>query len=77
VKSDINPCSARFLYQSVMIKGKAVIVNGDGERLLALRSLMEKYQPERGYGEFLPEKLAVTAVVRIDIEEITGKEDVG
>ena len=77
VKSDINPCSAKYLYRSVMIKGKAVVVDDDTERLLALKSLMEKYQPEGGYGEFLPEKLAITAVVRIDIEEITGKEDIG
>jgi uncharacterized protein len=75
VRGDINPCSARYLYQSVIIKGKAVIVADDGESLLALKSLMEKYQPEGGYGEFLPEKLAITAIVRIDIGEITGKED--
>jgi uncharacterized protein len=77
VKSDINPCSAKYLYRSVMIKGMAAIVSDDGERLLALRSLMEKYQPQGGYGEFLPEKFKITAVVRIDIEEITGKEDLG
>lgn len=77
VKSGINPCSAKYLYRSLMIRGKAAIVDDEGERLLALRSLMEKYQPERGYGEFLPEKLKITAVIRIDIEEITGKEDVG
>jgi nitroimidazol reductase NimA-like FMN-containing flavoprotein (pyridoxamine 5'-phosphate oxidase superfamily) len=75
-KGDINPCSARYLYQSVIIKGKAVIVADDGERLLALKSLMEKYQPEGGYGAFLPEKLAITAIVRIDAEERTGKEDI-
>ncbi|MCK7471268.1 MAG: pyridoxamine 5'-phosphate oxidase family protein [Desulfomicrobium escambiense] len=54
VKSDINPCSAKYLYRSVMIKGKAVVVDDDNEKLLALKSLMEKYQPEGGYGEFLP-----------------------
>jgi hypothetical protein len=77
VKSGNNPCSAKYLYRSIMIRGKAVIVSDDGERLLALRSLMEKYQPEGGYGEFLTEKLNITAVVRIGIEEITGKEDIG
>lgn len=77
VKSGNNPCSAKFLYRSAMIRGKAAIVTDDKERLLALRSLMEKYQPEGGYGEFLAEKLRITAVVRIDIEEITGKEDIG
>jgi hypothetical protein len=74
VKGDINPCSARFLYRSLMIKGRAAIVNDDAEKLLTLKLLMKKYQPEGGYGEFLPEKLNITAVVRIDIEEITGKE---
>jgi hypothetical protein len=77
VKSDINPCSAKYLYRSVMIKGKAVVVDDDAERLLVLKLLMMKYRPEGGYGEFLPEKLGITAVVRIDIEEITGKEDIG
>lgn len=38
---------------------------------------MEKYQPEGGYGEFLEEKLKITGVVRIDIEEMSGKEDLG
>ena len=43
----------------------------------ALKSLMEKYQPEGGYGEFAEEKLKITGIVRIDIEEMTGKEDLG
>jgi hypothetical protein len=77
VKSSMNPCSAKYLYQRVIIKGRASIVNDDGERLLALTSLMDKYQPQGDYGEFLPEKLNVTAVVRVDIEEMTGKEDIG
>lgn len=77
VKSNDNPCSAKYLYRSLMMRGKAAIVTDEKESLLALRSLMEKYQPEGGYRDFLPEKLNVTAVVRIDIEEVTGKEDVG
>lgn len=76
VKSDINPCSAKYLYRSIMIKGRAGIVNDEKERVLALHSLMEKYQPEGGYGAFLPEKLDITAIVCIDIEDITGKEDI-
>ena len=71
VKSDINPCSARYLYRSAVIKGRAVIVNDGTERLLALKSLMEKYQPEGGYKDFLPEKFKVTAAVRIAIEAIS------
>jgi hypothetical protein len=76
VNSDINPCSAKYLYRSVMIKGRAAIVQDEKERLHALKALLEKYQPEGGYGELLPEKLRITAVVRIDIKEVTGKEDI-
>jgi hypothetical protein len=37
---------------------------------------MEKYQPEGGYGDFLEEKLYVTGIVRIDIGEMKGKQDI-
>jgi nitroimidazol reductase NimA-like FMN-containing flavoprotein (pyridoxamine 5'-phosphate oxidase superfamily) len=46
------------------------------EKRLALRALMEKYQPEGGYGDIPAEKLAITVVIRIDIEAMTGKEDI-
>jgi len=42
-----------------------------------LRGLMEKYQPEGGYGAFSEDKLALIAVVAIEVEEMTGKEDPG
>ncbi len=75
VKAKSDPCSAFYHYRSVILKGRAVIIKDDKEKRFALQSLMEKYQPERGYGGFPVEKLAVTAVIRIDIETITGKED--
>lgn len=77
VKSLSIPCKADYLYRSVIVKGKACIVTDVDERLSALRRLMEKYQPEGGYGEFPEEKLQLTAIVRIDIEAMTGKEDLG
>ena len=57
--------------------GKAFIVEEPDEKRKALGALMEKYQPGGGYGQFLEAKLAVTAVVRIDIETVTGKQDLG
>ena len=71
------PCKADYLYRSVIIKGRAHIVSDKDERSLALQYLMTKYQPEGGYGGFPEDKLQLTAIVRIDIEEITGKEDLG
>ena len=72
-----DPCRAEYLYRSVIIKGRAHIVEDREEQLAGLRCLMEKYQPEGGYADFLSGKLEITAVVRIDIEEMIGKEDLG
>jgi nitroimidazol reductase NimA-like FMN-containing flavoprotein (pyridoxamine 5'-phosphate oxidase superfamily) len=76
VKGDQNPCSAKYLYRSVIIKGSALMCEDRGEKIHALKGLMEKYQPECGYVEFLEEKLAITEVVRIDIGEMTGKQGI-
>ena len=77
VRGDNNPCRAEYLYRSVIIRGTARIVDSREEQIFGLRCLMEKYQPGAGYGEFSDEKLGITGVVRIDIEEMTGKEDLG
>ena len=77
VKGNENPCRAEYLYRSVIIKGRAYIVEDRDERIFALKCLMKKYQPEGGYDEFLEEKLQITGIVRIDIEEMVGKEDLG
>jgi hypothetical protein len=74
VKAAGDPCGAGCLYRSVIVRGRAHVVEERDERLKALERLMEKYQPEGGYGAFPEEKLALTAVVRIDIVEMTGKE---
>ncbi|HUJ18245.1 MAG TPA: pyridoxamine 5'-phosphate oxidase family protein [Nitrospirota bacterium] len=77
VKSRGIPCRAEYLYRSVIVKGRARIVEDEAGRLFGLRLLMEKYQPEGGYGEFPDDKMKLTAIVRIDIEEMAGKEDLG
>jgi nitroimidazol reductase NimA-like FMN-containing flavoprotein (pyridoxamine 5'-phosphate oxidase superfamily) len=77
VKGNDNACRAEFLYRSVIIKGRAATVRDRGECIAVLKALMKKYQPDGGYGDFREEKLAITGVIRIDIEEMTGKEDLG
>lgn len=75
MKGGPDPCSAKYLYKSVIIKGRASVCEDREEKVHALKCLMKKYQPEGGYGDFLEEKLAITGVVRIDVLEIAGKED--
>jgi len=77
VRARIQPCEAAYLYRSVIIKGRASLVTDETERAAAFRSLMDKYQPEGGYGPYVTEKLARTGIIRIDVEEMTGKEDLG
>jgi nitroimidazol reductase NimA-like FMN-containing flavoprotein (pyridoxamine 5'-phosphate oxidase superfamily) len=77
VKAKNQPCEAAYLYRSVIIRGRASFVEDKEERLFALICLMNKYQPEGGYGDYPKDKLALTGVVRIDIEEMKGKEDLG
>lgn len=77
VKSSDSPCKAGYLYQSVIVKGRARIIEEKEKKLRVLKALMEKYQPEGGYGPFPETKLALTAVVRIIIDHISGKEDLG
>jgi len=77
VKTRSIPCTAEYLYRSVILKGRARVVEDDSERQQGLRLLMKKYQPEGGYTDFPEDKLKIAAVVRIDIEEMVGKEDLG
>ena len=75
VRGDIDPCKAAYRYQSIIILGRAHVVEDQAEQVSGLSCLMNKYQPEGGYGGFSEEKLKITGVVRIDIEEMVGKED--
>ncbi len=77
VRGEGSPCNADYRYQSVICTGRARLVEDPEEKLAALRALMEKYQPEGGYGEFPEEKVALTAVIRIDVLTMTGKQDLG
>ena len=72
--SEENPCRATYLFRSVIIRGRAQLVVGRAEKVLALDLLMDKHQPNWRSGTYSEEKLALTAVVRIDIEEMVGKE---
>jgi nitroimidazol reductase NimA-like FMN-containing flavoprotein (pyridoxamine 5'-phosphate oxidase superfamily) len=72
-----SACQATYLYRSVIVRGRATIVEERGERLLALDALMRKYQPQGGYGSYPEEKLELTCIVRVEVEDLSGKEDLG
>ena len=70
---------ADTLYISVVIKGEATIVENKEEKVLALNSLMKKYQPEGKYNPMKPEidVLNATAVIKVIPREINGKYKIG
>ncbi|OGP91521.1 MAG: hypothetical protein A2156_13305 [Deltaproteobacteria bacterium RBG_16_48_10] len=70
-------CKASFYYRSIVIKGKAALVNSRKKKMEILEKLMEKYQPEGDYEGMTEAILSKTAVVEISIEELTGKENLG
>ena len=70
-------CRSTYYYRSIIVKGNAVIVSRADKKLEILERLMEKYQPEGGYGGVTEEILKRTAVIEISIREITGKEHLG
>ena len=70
-------CRSSYYYRSIIAKGNAAIVNQRDKKLKILERLMEKYQPEGGYGGVTEEILKRTAVIEISIQEMTGKENLG
>ena len=70
---------ADTLYISVVIKGEALLVENNEEKVLALNGLMKKYQPE---GRYKPmdkdmDELDATAVIKIIPKEMNGKYKIG
>ena len=70
---------ADTLYISVVIKGEALLVENNEEKVLALNGLMKKYQPE---GRYKPmdkdmDVLDATAVIKIIPKERNGKYKIG
>lgn len=70
-------CMAGYYYRSVIIKGQALFVTERKKKLKALERLMEKYQPEAGYGPISEEVMKKTAIIEISIEHMTAKERLG
>ncbi len=77
--SPTDASQADTLYISVVIKGDGIIVNDKQEKVLALNSLMEKYQPEGRYEKLSPEMGVVdeVAVIKIIPRTIRGKYKIG
>ena len=67
-------CESDYYYRSIIIKGVAALVSDREKKLRILEKMMEKYQPEGGYGRIPERILRKTALVEISVDQVTGKE---
>ena len=63
-------------YRSAILTGKVALVEDETERAAALRSIVEKYCPSDmpDFDDYFAPRAKATAVCRMDVTEITGKE---
>ncbi|MEN6327059.1 MAG: pyridoxamine 5'-phosphate oxidase family protein, partial [Syntrophomonas sp.] len=69
-------CDYSLRYQSVITRGKATMLEDLNEKIAALNILASKYSKGNTSSVIDPKKAEVTAVIVIDIEEMTGKYNV-
>lgn len=67
-----KPCKWSMRYQSVVGFGKASIVEDAEAKRAALTVIMDQYT--QGPYHFPDNKVAITAVIRVDIDRMTGKQ---
>jgi nitroimidazol reductase NimA-like FMN-containing flavoprotein (pyridoxamine 5'-phosphate oxidase superfamily) len=72
IKKSETPCNWGMCYRSVVGFGKAVIVDSEREKNMALSIIMSHYSNE--VYSFPDEPVAKTTVVRITVETMTGKQ---
>ena len=63
-------------YRSAILRGRVSPVEDEEERAEALRAISQRYCPGdmADFDAYLAPRLAATAVYRMDVTEITGKE---
>lgn len=74
-----NAALADTLYISIVIKGRASIIDDVNEKTIALNGLMQKYQPEGRYEPIRPDMrvLNSVAIIKIIPEVLHGKYKIG
>lgn len=69
-----EPCRWGLVYQSVVGFGRAFLVDDEEEKRRALTAIMQHYAGEHGGPwEFPRSKVDITTIIRVEIDEISGK----
>ncbi len=64
-------------YESAVVEGTAKIIEDEEEKMLALQLICKRYSPEmlENHLDYIMPRLKNTGVCRVDIEDISGKEN--
>lgn len=74
LKLGATPCDDGYLYQSVVLEGRAVLLTDEAEREQALRAIVAKYDTESSERPFKPQVFAKTLLYAVEVETIGFKE---
>jgi uncharacterized protein len=69
-----SPCDDNFNYRSAVVSGTVRLLVADGEREVALRAIIAKYDAERGDDPLTPQVFRRTLVHALEMQEITYKQ---
>ncbi len=69
-----TPCQDGFAYRSVLVEGRATLIQENDLREEALRTLVAKYDPAAAELPFRPDALAETLVYAVDIDALTYRQ---
>ena len=68
-----DPCNTGTNYRSVIITGRAVLIEKFECKVKALNSIIAKYTPQLSGAKMPDEAVKITTVIKIEISEIFGK----
>ncbi|MEA5085229.1 MAG: pyridoxamine 5'-phosphate oxidase family protein [Lachnospiraceae bacterium] len=71
--SDNRPCETNTKYQSVIITGKAYVLEDYHQKEATLELIVQKYTPQLSNVSLPKNMVKGTAVIKIEISELTGK----
>ena len=74
--TDVGPDYFGCNYRSAILRGEVSLVEDESERIEALRAISRRYCPEdmADFVAYLAPRLRSTAVCRMDVRSVTGKE---
>lgn len=68
-----KPCDTNTKYESAIATGSAALIGDLGEKKMVLQKVVEKYTPHLADAQLPENMVRGTAVIRINIAELTGK----